>query len=100
MNRRRWAAYEAGGKLGYVYFPTSSIISLLYVMEDGSSAEIAVTGNDGQPIDLGRVGGQLIVARPGCKGPDSGGKRGIKQGLTRVLRQTRHRTSLPQQWRC
>lgn len=42
-----WAVYEAGGKLGYVYFPTSSIISLLYVMEDGTSAEIAVTGNDG-----------------------------------------------------
>ena len=42
-----WAVYEAGGKLGYVYFPTSSIISLLYVMEDGASAEIAVTGNDG-----------------------------------------------------
>jgi len=42
-----WAVYEAGGKLGYVYFPTTAIISLLYVMEDGSSAEIAVTGNDG-----------------------------------------------------
>ena len=42
-----WAVYEAGGKLGYVYFPTTAIISLLYVMEDGASAEIAVTGNDG-----------------------------------------------------
>jgi len=42
-----WAVYEAGGKLGYVYFPTNSIISLLYAMEDGSSAEIAVTGHDG-----------------------------------------------------
>ena len=42
-----WVVYEAGGQLGYVYFPTTSIISLLYVMEDGSSAEIAVTGNDG-----------------------------------------------------
>ena len=42
-----WAVYEAGGKLGYVYFPTTAIISLLYVMEDGSSAEIAITGNDG-----------------------------------------------------
>jgi hypothetical protein len=40
-----WAVYEAGGKLGYVYFPTTAIISLLYVMEDGSSAEIAVTGD-------------------------------------------------------
>src|SRR6185503_9584937 len=42
-----WAVYEAGGHLGYLYFPTTSIVSLLYVMEDGSSAEIAVTGHDG-----------------------------------------------------
>ena len=42
-----WAVYEAGGKLGYLYFPTTGIVSLLYVMEDGASAEIAVTGNDG-----------------------------------------------------
>jgi CRP-like cAMP-binding protein len=39
--------YESGGKLNYVYFPTNSIISLLYLMDDGASAEIAVTGNDG-----------------------------------------------------
>jgi CRP-like cAMP-binding protein len=39
--------YESGEKLKYVYFPTTSIISLLYVMEDGSSAEIAVVGNEG-----------------------------------------------------
>jgi CRP-like cAMP-binding protein len=42
-----WAVYEAGGPQGYVYFPTTSIVSLLYVMEDGASAEIAVTGFDG-----------------------------------------------------
>ena len=42
-----WSVYEAGGHQEYVYFPTTSIVSLLYVMEDGSSAEIAVTGNDG-----------------------------------------------------
>lgn len=39
--------YESGGNLSHVYFPTTSIISLLYVMEDGSSAEIAVVGNEG-----------------------------------------------------
>jgi len=39
--------YESGGSLQYVYFPTDSIISLLYVMEDGASAEIAVVGNEG-----------------------------------------------------
>jgi CRP-like cAMP-binding protein len=42
-----WAVYESGGKQGYVYFPTDAIVSLLYVMENGSSAEIAVVGNDG-----------------------------------------------------
>src|SRR2546423_5774674 len=41
------ALYESGGVQGYVYFPTSSIVSLLYVLEDGSSAEIAVTGCEG-----------------------------------------------------
>jgi CRP-like cAMP-binding protein len=39
--------YEPGAKLRHVYFPTSSIVSLLYVMEDGASAEIAIVGNEG-----------------------------------------------------
>lgn len=39
--------YESGGKLHHVYFPTTSIVSLLYVMENGASAEIAVVGNEG-----------------------------------------------------
>jgi CRP-like cAMP-binding protein len=39
--------YEAGDTLAHVYFPTTSIISLLYVMEDGASGEIAVVGNEG-----------------------------------------------------
>jgi CRP-like cAMP-binding protein len=39
--------YESGDMLRHVYFPTDSIVSLLYVMEDGSSAEIAVVGNEG-----------------------------------------------------
>jgi CRP-like cAMP-binding protein len=39
--------YESGNKLSHVYFPTTSIISLLYVMEDGASAEIAVVGHEG-----------------------------------------------------
>ncbi len=42
-----WAVYESGGRLGYLYFPTTSIVSLLYVMESGASAEIAITGNEG-----------------------------------------------------
>ncbi|OYY48942.1 MAG: Crp/Fnr family transcriptional regulator [Methylophilaceae bacterium 17-44-8] len=39
--------YESGGQLKHVYFPTTSIISLLYVLENGASAEIAVVGNEG-----------------------------------------------------
>lgn len=39
--------YEAGDDLQWVYFPTDSIVSLLYVMENGDSAEISVVGNDG-----------------------------------------------------
>ena len=41
------SVYEAGGKQPYVYFPTNAIVSLLYVMKDGASAEIAVVGNEG-----------------------------------------------------
>jgi CRP-like cAMP-binding protein len=39
--------YEPGGQLRHVYFPTTSIVSLLYVFADGASAESAVVGNDG-----------------------------------------------------
>jgi len=39
--------YESGDKMDYVYFPTTAIISLLYIMENGSTAEIGVVGNDG-----------------------------------------------------
>lgn len=39
--------YESGEKIDYVYFPTTAIISLLYIMENGSTAEIGVVGNDG-----------------------------------------------------
>ena len=41
------AVYESGGTQGFVYFPTDSIVSLLYVLENGASTEIAVTGNEG-----------------------------------------------------
>jgi len=39
--------YEPGAALSHVYFPTTAIVSLLYVMENGASAEIAVAGNEG-----------------------------------------------------
>jgi len=39
--------YESGTTLSHVYFPLTAIVSLLYVMENGASAEIAVVGNEG-----------------------------------------------------
>jgi len=41
------ALYESGGELRHVYFPATSIVSLLYIFADGASAEIAVVGNEG-----------------------------------------------------
>jgi CRP-like cAMP-binding protein len=41
------AVYESGGKLDHVFFPTDCIVSLLYVLSDGASAEIAVVGHEG-----------------------------------------------------
>jgi CRP-like cAMP-binding protein len=55
--------YESGGAQGYVYFPTSSIISLLYVLEDGSSAEIAVTGCEGLVGIALFMGGETTPSR-------------------------------------
>jgi len=42
-----WVVYESGGKLNHVYFPTNCVISMLFIMENGASAEIAVAGNEG-----------------------------------------------------
>ena len=39
--------YESGGQLRHVYFPTTAIVSLLYVLENGATAEIAMVGNEG-----------------------------------------------------
>lgn len=39
--------YESGEQLQHIYFPTTAIISLLYIMENGSTAEIGMSGNDG-----------------------------------------------------
>lgn len=42
-----WTLCESGSPMGYLYFPTTSIVSLLYVMENGATGEIAVIGNEG-----------------------------------------------------
>jgi CRP-like cAMP-binding protein len=41
------AIHESGGLLAHVYFPTTAIVSMLHVMENGASAEIAIVGNEG-----------------------------------------------------
>lgn len=55
--------YEASEKLDYVYFPTDSIVSLLYVMADGSSAEISVIGNEGLVGIAVFMGGESTPSR-------------------------------------
>src|SRR5215211_6469767 len=39
--------YESGGEMGHIYFPTTAIVSLLYLMENGASAEMGMAGNEG-----------------------------------------------------
>ena len=58
-----WAVYESGGQQGYVYFPTTAIVSLLYVMADGDSAEIAVVVNDGLVGIALFMGGETTPSR-------------------------------------
>ena len=64
-----WAVYESGGHMSYLYFPTTSIVSLLYVMENGASAEIAITGNEGLVGIPLIMGGRARPAARSCKAP-------------------------------
>jgi len=57
------AVYESGGTQGYVYFPTTAIVSLLYVLENGASAEIAITGNEGLVGIALFMGGETTPSR-------------------------------------
>src|SRR4051794_40975764 len=55
--------YESGSQLRHVYFPTTSIVSLLYVMGDGASAEIAVVGHEGMVGVALFMGGETTTSR-------------------------------------
>ncbi|HLX21840.1 MAG TPA: Crp/Fnr family transcriptional regulator [Usitatibacter sp.] len=66
--------YESGRQLDHVYFPTTAIVSLLYVMENGASAEIAIVGNEGL------VGISLFM------GGESTPSRAVVQSAGRALR--------------
>src|SRR5687767_9478357 len=55
--------YESGETLRHIYFPTDCIVSLLYVMKDGASAEIAVVGNEGAIGVALFMGGETTPSR-------------------------------------
>jgi CRP-like cAMP-binding protein len=55
--------YESGSELRSVFFPTTAIVSLLYVMQDGASAEIAVVGNEGMVGVALFMGGETTPSR-------------------------------------
>lgn len=55
--------YESGASMSHVYFPTTAIVSLLYVMEDGASAEIAVVGQEGVVGIALFMGGETTPSR-------------------------------------
>lgn len=57
------AIYESGSELRHIYFPTTAIVSLLYVMEDGASAEIAIVGNEGLVGIALFMGGETTPSR-------------------------------------
>src|SRR3990172_2839737 len=59
--------YESGSQLQHLFFPTDCIVSLLYVMEDGASAEIAVAGNEGLVGIALFMGGQTTPGRAGVQ---------------------------------
>src|SRR5688500_19365878 len=66
--------YESGDTLRHIYFPTDCIVSLLYVMEDRASAEIAVVGNEGV------IGVALFMGGRGGGGAGAGGWGGRRAG--------------------
>ncbi len=54
---------ESGAHMRHIYFPTDAIVSLLYVLESGASAEIAVVGNDGAVGVSLFMGGETTTSR-------------------------------------
>lgn len=65
-----WTVYESGSRQSSVYFPTDSIISLVYVIAGGNLTEVAITGNDGLvgiPLLMGGEAspGRAVVLSPG-----------------------------------
>ena len=79
--------YESGSTLSHVYFPTTAIVSLLYVMENGSSAEIAVVGREGVVGVSLFMGGESTPSRAVVQSAGHGfrlASRAIKAEFTRA----------------
>jgi len=74
-----WAIYESGSHMDHVYFPTTSIVSLLYVTESGASAEIAITGNEGLIGISLFMGGESTPSRAGVQSGGDGYR--LKEGV-------------------
>lgn len=55
--------YESGGTMDFIYFPATSIVSLVYVMDNGAKAEIAVTGREGMVGISVFMGGESTPSR-------------------------------------
>jgi len=77
--------YESGDRLDHVYFPTTSIVSLLYVMEDGASAEIAIVGNEGLIGIALFMGGETTPSRAVVQSAVCNRHHSIDQQLCRWL---------------
>jgi len=64
--------YESGGRLEHVYFPTTCIVSHMYLLRDGASAEIAVVGNEGLVGTSIFMGGETTPSRAVVRGAGHG----------------------------
>ena len=78
--------YESGDPVHHVYFPSTAVVSLLYVMEDGASAEIAIVGNEGLIGIVVFMGGETTSSRAVVQNAG----RGYRIGA-RILRDEFHR---------
>ncbi len=78
--------YESGRTLSHVYFPTNAIVSLLFVLDNGNAAEIAVVGNEGVVGISLFMGGESTPSRAVVQSAGRGytlGSQGIKEAFNR-----------------
>jgi CRP-like cAMP-binding protein len=64
-----WTLSESGDHVNFLHFPVSGIVSLIYVLEDGSSSEIALVGNEGMVESPSSWAERACPAAPKCKAP-------------------------------